>query len=191
MKKPILERYASDENGMPVLDVAAAQVSDLYSTFDRSSPHIRKDLDQNLVNYLIECARELAPCPFVIRFAIRDFPGDDMQAKIKSSIRSFFRYQRAVEKRNMGRRVRKSLSLLALGLGLLAAGILLNEKLRPHTSMPVRVLAEGMTVAAWVSLWEALATFLVKWAPHQRDLRLYSRLADAPVTLVRQTDIPD
>jgi hypothetical protein len=32
-----------------------------------------------------------------------------------------------------------------------------------------------------VSLWEALAMFLVNWAPHRRLIRMYERIAKADV----------
>jgi len=39
------------------------------------------------------------------------------------------------------------------------------------------VFAEGLIVAAWVSLWESLATFLIEWFPQLRNIKLYYRLA--------------
>jgi hypothetical protein len=43
------------------------------------------------------------------------------------------------------------------------------------------VIAEGLTIATWVSLWETLAMFLVNWAPHRRLIRMYERIAKADV----------
>ncbi len=31
------------------------------------------------------------------------------------------------------------------------------------------------------SLWEALATFLINWLPHWRQIELYQRITEAPV----------
>jgi hypothetical protein len=45
-----------------------------------------------------------------------------------------------------------------------------------------RITSEGLAVAAWVSLWEALANFLIQCPPHNREIRLYKHLADASVT---------
>ena len=44
-----------------------------------------------------------------------------------------------------------------------------------------RLIAEGLTVAVWVSLWEALATFLIKWIPYRKKISLYKRIANAEV----------
>jgi len=48
-------------------------------------------------------------------------------------------------------------------------------------SVVSRVFAEGSTVTAGVSLWEALATFLINRAPYRRRIRLYERIAAAPL----------
>jgi hypothetical protein len=49
------------------------------------------------------------------------------------------------------------------------------------TTVLSRVFSQGLTVAAWVSLWEALATFLVNWTPYSRQIRMYERIAETPV----------
>ena len=43
------------------------------------------------------------------------------------------------------------------------------------------VIAEGLTIAVWVSLWEALAMFRVNWASDRRLIRMYERIARADV----------
>ena len=45
------------------------------------------------------------------------------------------------------------------------------------------LLVDGLTVAAWVALWEALATFFIEWPPFRRKLRLYEGLATAEVMM--------
>ena len=56
-----------------------------------------------------------------------------------------------------------------------------NREIQGSDSVFGRVFAEGLTVAAWVSLWEAVATLLINWAPHRRRIRLYELVAAAPV----------
>jgi hypothetical protein len=43
-----------------------------------------------------------------------------------------------------------------------------------------------LTVAAWVSLWESIATFLIEWNPNRREIELCDRLATASVFFVNQ-----
>ena len=51
-----LERYERTSDGKLIIDVSAARVEDLYSNFDRSAPYVRRDLDEDLADYLIACA---------------------------------------------------------------------------------------------------------------------------------------
>jgi hypothetical protein len=51
------------------------------------------------------------------------------------------------------------------------------------------VFAEGLTVAAWVSLWEALAVLLIEWFPHRKNIVLYRRLANAELVFRSTADI--
>ncbi|MGE5337782.1 MAG: hypothetical protein ACM3PU_08130, partial [Gemmatimonadota bacterium] len=44
-----------------------------------------------------------------------------------------------------------------------------------------RLLAEGLTVAAWVALWQVLASLLTKVPSTLRDIRRYERISAAPV----------
>ncbi|WP_170175846.1 hypothetical protein [Sulfurimonas crateris] len=48
-------------------------------------------------------------------------------------------------------------------------------------SIAFAVVSEGLTVAAWVSMWEALVIFLVKWMPYKKKISLYERIANAKV----------
>jgi hypothetical protein len=53
MKKSVLNRYERSPEGLILIDVTAEKAEDLYSDFDRSAPYIRRDLDPELVDYLI------------------------------------------------------------------------------------------------------------------------------------------
>ncbi|MDH5190070.1 MAG: hypothetical protein OEW89_02345 [Gammaproteobacteria bacterium] len=53
-----------------------------------------------------------------------------------------------------------------------------------ESSVMQKVFAEGLTVAAWVSMWEALATFLINWTPISKKIMLYKRIANTSVQFV-------
>ncbi len=68
---------------------------------------------------------------------------------------------------------------LLLGLVILLLTLLMNRTLGSDRSVVESLLAEGINIAAWVSLWEALATFLVDWFPYRSQIRLFRKLARA------------
>jgi hypothetical protein len=58
------------ERGTSSSTSPARRVEDLYNDFDKSAPYIRRDLDQDLADYLIGCARELGRVTFKILFTL-------------------------------------------------------------------------------------------------------------------------
>ncbi len=176
-----LNRYDKDQAGTVLVDVSASRAEDLYNVFDRSSPYSRRDLDESLVDYIIECARELGDEPFAIRVSMASSPEEPMLGRIKGGIRNYFVYRAEVERREHAQLIRRSLAFFALGLAILLVSIWLRQWLGDAPSALASVLSEGLTVAAWVSLWEALAGFLINWLPKRKNLALYRRLAAAEV----------
>ena len=70
------------------------------------------------------------------------------------------------------RMLRRSAIPFGIGVSILFLSVSLNRYLGEDRSVIANVFAEGLTVAAWVSLWEALAIFLIEWLPYRRNLAL-------------------
>jgi len=184
MRRHILERYHQDRDGRFVVDITADEVGDLYTNFEKHLPYIKKDLDENLVNYLAESVRDLGKEEFVIQFRFLAMPDDSLLDRIRSSVCNYFLYLKEIELRELMRNVRISLIFLVVGLAILFLSIWVNQQITDQASVVTKVFAGGLTVAAWVSLWEALATFLVNWTPYSRQIRMYDRIAKAPVQFI-------
>jgi hypothetical protein len=181
MKSNILERYPCATDGRYMIDITADKVSDLYNDFDKNAPYVRKELDQDLVEYIRDSARDLGREKFTIRFYLVEPPDEAMMDRVTTSINSYFLYLKTIEFQELARIIRTSLIYLVLGVAMLFITVWLNQKLTTDASVLSSVFSQGLTVAAWVSLWEALATFLVNWTPYSRQIKIYERIAEAPV----------
>jgi len=179
MKQTALDRYETTGDGSVIIDVSATRVEDLFNNFDRSAPYIRRDLDQQLVDYLIDCAKEINRDKFVLRFTLRQPPDDTRQSRIKQSVKAFFLYLAASELQQVSQMFRRSAILFSIGLGILFISVFVNQRLGVERSVAANVFAEGLNIAAWVSLWESLAVFLIEWFPLRINIVRYRRLADA------------
>ena len=182
MKKRILNRYARTDGREVIIDVAAPRIQDLYEDFDKIAPFLKNDLAQDFVDYLADCAREIGGTPFMIRITLGSLPDDGTLARIRTSIHNYFLYLRDLERRKVRKMARTSLVLLLIGVGILALAISVNQQIGETSGVMAHVFAEGLTVAAWVSLWEALATFLIQWTPVRNEIKLFKRMAEADVT---------
>jgi hypothetical protein len=188
LRRDLLSRYDRDGKGNIIIDVAARRIEDLYNDFDKSAPYIRRDLDQDLADYLIGCARELGRVPFTIRFTLDNPPNEPKLSRVRRSLNTFFLYLSETEKQEILQMFRRSAILFAIGLGILFASLSLNRLLGPERSVTANVFAEGLTIAAWVSLWEALAISLVEWFPHHKNVALYRRMAHTQLFFRSKTE---
>jgi hypothetical protein len=180
-KRKALERYERTAAGRFIIDVTAPRLEDLYQFYDRTAPYVKRDLDPDLADYLIACARELRSEDFTIRLTLERAPADEQLARIRRSVANFFLYLVDSERDQTRNLIRRSVFLLGIGLGIFTLSVWANSALGPAQGVVGNVLAQGLTVAAWVSLWESLAVFLIDWGPHRRSIRLYERLANAPL----------
>ena len=188
LKRNVLSRYEQDGEGNIIIDVSTRRVEDLYNDFDKSAPYIRRDLDQDFADYLMGCARELSQVPFVIQFTLESPPDEPRLSRIRRSLNTYFLYLAETEIQKIIQMFRRSAILFAIGLGIMFISVSLNKVLGDDRSVTSNVLVEGLTVAAWVSLWEAIAIFLVEWFPHRRNVALHRRLAHATLTFRSTVD---
>lgn len=181
MKRKILDRYPCDSRGLRVIDIAAPRVSDLYDDFDKNAPFLKKGLNDYMVEYLIESVRELGRERFCVNFSLAEELDEPIKERVRKSVESYFDYLLEKNLRQLHSIFRTASILLLLGLALLAVSIYMNHRVVLGDTVLKRVLAEGLVIAAWVSLWEALAGLLLNWQPAMRERIIYRRLLRAEV----------
>ena len=183
MPKKIVDRYERTADGLVIVDVAARRVEDLYEDFDKTAPYHKKDLDEDLASYLTECAREIGRVDFVIRFMFECYPTDEFMLRVRTSVHKIFIYQRELEIEAMNKMLRTTTTLFVIGIIILGLSLWVNHLFIVHgtPSFLNTVFAEGLTIVAWVSVWEALATFLLNWPQHLFLIKLFRKIAEAPV----------
>jgi len=181
MEKRIFERYSHTKDGKFIIDIAAPKIEDLYNNYDKFAPYLKKDLEQGVVDYIVDSVNDLGNESFSIQFSIEAALDNDSISRLKMSVSKYFLYLQDLEIRELKKMFRTSLILFLIGIVILTLSVWVNLHIEETKTIINRVFAEGLTVAAWVSLWEALATFLVNWMPHRRQLKLYERIIHAPI----------
>ena len=180
MKKEILDRYQRTDDGWFVIDISADRVEHLYNHFDRNAPYIRKELDQNLVDYLSDCMREIDTEQARIEIRLLETIDTSIMERVRTSIKNYFIYLKELERQELQKMLRRFLIFLLIGFTIMMLSVWVNDHIDREPALN-RVLSEGLIVAAWVSLWEAISTILVDWSPHRRQIRRYKKLAETPV----------
>jgi len=181
LQKDIFSRYESHSSGRLAIDVSVGRIEELYEDFDSAASYVKKDLDQDLVDYLIESVREIGSYDFVIRINLPVHVQERHRKRVRKSIKGYFRYLELLERRRLGRLVRRSALLFGLGMILLTGSMFFKDNMGQGANVVRHLLAEGLTVAAWVSLWQAFANLIFELAAIIKNIRIYRRISTREV----------
>ncbi len=178
MKNKIINRYDTTPNGEVIIKIATQNVEDLYDYYDKKSTFLKKDLSDSLVQYLIQSVDEIGNHAFVLQFY---FDNNTLNAstkeKIQNSIGDYFSYLQELEQKKMKEQIRNSFIFMFIGFCFVSFALILGR----NENFVLEIISEGAMVGGWVSLWEALATFLIRWLPLRKKLTLYRRIASAEI----------
>ena len=72
-------------------------------------------------------------------------------------------------------------SLIIIAIGLTLAGLLINSNILSDTFRVL--LSNGLTIFAWVALWEPAGNYLYEWMPLARNKRMYQLLKGLELSL--------
>ena len=181
MKQDIFSRYESHSKRQIAIDVSVGKIEELFEDFDSAASYVKKDLDQDFVDYLIESVKELGGYDFVIRINLPVFVQEKHCKRVRKSIRSYFRYLELLERRKLRKMLWKSFLLFCLGMFLLTVSMTLKGYAENFNGVMHELMVEGLTVAAWVSLWSAFAGLIFELANIIADIRTYRRIASRDV----------
>lgn len=181
MKKSIISRYELTEKNEVIIDASVRSVEDLYNCFDRTAPYLKKDLDQEFVDYVTDCMREIGKRDFVIQISFSSMPDESGLDRVRRSIRTYFQYLQETERRELAAMLRRSLVLFGIGLALMVPAIMATRRFSSNEGVLAEVFAQGLTVAAWVSLWEAIANLFIEWLPRRQNIKRFRRVINATV----------
>jgi hypothetical protein len=183
-RKRLLERYSRLDDGRVAIDISVGGVEDLYAQFERAVPFIKKDLNDEFADYLADSAREIGKTAFAVRLNLDRLPDESLMDRVRRSMRSYFQYRAEIETRKLRKMMETSGWLSAGGFLLLGLDLWANRQFAGTVGVVGGILLEGLTIAAWVALWEALANILISWGPYRRDIRLYRRLSETEILFI-------
>lgn len=177
MKKNILDRYDKTIENEIIIKISTNRFENLYDNFDMSSSFLKKDLSQQLVDYVIESISEISNEKFIIKFYFKEKIEQENIVHLKKSFDSYFNYLEELEKNKMREQVKNSFIFMLIGILFITLSILLEV----NQQLTYRIISEGLMVAGWVSMWEAMATILIKWLPLSKKLKLFKRIVNSKI----------
>jgi hypothetical protein len=170
------------EDGQHCVDIRLSSDTRLFDNRD-PAPFRERDLDPDVVEYLINSAEDLAPHgPFRV---VLWFPGPPGTDDLTTAIRGHLDYEleRLLRARRRARRTGQVTLLLALVL-LLALQVLAQLLVAELPASSARdAVKEGLVILSWVVLWRPIETLIYDWLPVRRRRKLLALLLAAPIDI--------
>jgi hypothetical protein len=176
--KPLTSRYRL-ENGQPILDVRVASMEQLFDNRD-PAPFRDRDLDPDLVEYLIDGARDLANSPLRVEIWLGTAPSVD----VSQAVRVYFQHEIDRSNRRRREQVRAGLIALSIAIAVVIALIAVAEMVeRRVTGTLGSALREALVISGWVLMWRPIEVLVYNHITWRRDRRVLESIRDASIAV--------
>lgn len=167
------------ENGVHCVDIRIGAVEQLFDNRD-PAPFRERDLDPDLVEYLMDAAEDLDPLgPFKVVFW---FAGPKPPEDVAPAFRAHFEYE--LERLMRHRRRQRRIGTVALVVGVALLVVLLSAAqllVRAPGGTLRDAVREGMVILSWVALWRPVDALIYDWLPVRRQRKLMTCMLQAPI----------
>jgi hypothetical protein len=166
------------------IQIRVERVGQLFDVLD-PLPIVERDLSRSTEEFIVGWAREL-PWRQPLRIVIHVlFLGRTSPQEVAKAIRHHFQYRSDRVRRDLKELFRVGGISLAIGLTVLAVCIVTAQWLvaGANDSYLARFFYEGLIIVGWVANWRPIEIFLYDWWQLWRQRTLYTRIAEADITL--------
>lgn len=177
---------------MASLELSISDPMQLFNSMD-PAPFHERDLDLEVVDYIIDWAQDLAPNePLELIVALHPSAAPlDPSGLICDAVHTSFQRRALAKRRALKKLLREGRISLVIGISFLAAAIFVSDYLGGLISNKnyAWLVQESVVIGGWVALWHPLNIFLYDWWPLRADRRLFERLARMPVEVVSRARV--
>jgi len=163
------------------IDVNINFYREIYNEWD-FSPYINRDLDDDLFEYLENCAEEIpSKHNLAIVFHIPvHIKNPEKEENSITGFKNYFRYQIRKLRTAQVKLVKRIIKYGIFGILL----IYLGNRLSLHIEMDniFRFLVDGLFIGGWVLFWELFSTLFFKQSDIRAQKRILYRLCNAELT---------
>lgn len=169
------------------IEVRVGELKQLFNAMD-PAPFNDRDLDPNAEQFIVEWARD-APAERPLGLTVhlsREHPGAEDGALLQQAVREYFASRAVAERRRLRRLFRVGRISLVIGVLFVGVAIALGDLVVGLVGRYDygQILADSLTIGAWVALWRPIEIFLYDWWPIRAEARLYDRLGAMPVRVL-------
>jgi len=169
------------------IEVELGTVDQLFNLMD-PSPFVARDLDGDAEEFIFNWAREYSPDEHVtLRIYVAKWPDNDPTHMLTEAVHNFFAYREKLAQREFRLLMKQGRTSLLIGLVFLVACLsVVQLVLVPIMTPWAAIVRESLTIAGWVAMWKPMQMFLYDWWPVLERSRVYGKLSQMPVEVIRK-----
>jgi hypothetical protein len=161
------------------IEVCVEKIQQLFNSMD-PSPFHEKDLDRQAEEFIVSRLQEFSlhdHVSLVIHFN-QNPANEQIQNVVETAVHNHFLYRAKLKRMELDRLLKQGRTSLLIGLGFLAACLVMSELLLLQKPDPLIILLrESLTIAGWVAMWQPMQIFLYEWWPLRRMGNVYKKLS--------------
>ena len=181
----ILERYDKTSEGEYIVSIKADSYKVLFNEFDFPSSFWKRDLREDFVDYLIDCADEIGlKNRFILKILLPESEKDgEIEEKFSIALRHYFYYLIHLSKKDIRKIATKISFNFAISIVLLFLAFFSDKVNGEINSFIYSVLYEGLYIAIWVLMWPVFSDFLFDLKESFNRIRIYKKILKAKIKL--------
>jgi hypothetical protein len=180
--------WYAKENGKFVIEVKVNRLEQLFDKKD-PNPYRSKDLDDDVVEYIVSSAQEIGLKNFgKLKVICHSSIEDESIETVKIGIKDYFLYRSQISDKKIKAILTLGVKTLLIGVTFLTLAISVSATLVDGItdSFVGKLFKEGLLLIGWVSMWKPVNIFLYEWWPLVDLRNLFDTLYETQIEIIER-----
>ena len=163
-----------------IIKTLISKYTDIFNDLD-PSPLRKRDLDQDFINYLVDCSLDI-PLRHKIELHLicpKEIADMAMEERAKAGISTYCNLTMLTLREELKKSYKKAVGYIAIFIVLVSIAFAFGPTFEKHVIL--ETLREGIFIGGWVFLWEAIAIIFLTNKKTISEYKKFERLEDARV----------
>lgn len=155
----------------------------LFENYDYTSSFYKRDINEKLVDYLLECAKEIGHRnAFVIRFVLpHKEKSETEEGDIITGFKNYFDYLTTLSRKEIGLALKRMLIHMVIATLVLLLWLFFVTRSAETQLLQQPSLISGLIVAVWVLMLTGISRFLFRVQTQVSHIRLLKKIKQSPI----------
>ena len=183
MASDILQRYDMTVDNRFIVPAGVPEYKALYEAYDYYSSLYKRDLNEDLVEYLFECAEEIGVNnEFVIRFDIPENEKSKSEENdIVFSIKSYFEYLVTLCRKEIKAAFSRLLIHFVIAVLAFICWVVISRSISESETAVYQFFTNGLSAGIWVLLLLGFSRFVFRIKIQMTEIKLCRKIMNSPI----------